>query len=110
MAQFLTEADVERSLLDTFRDLGYEIASGPDIAPGGERPERESHEDVILVDRLRSALVRLNRDLPSEAIDEAVRKLARAESPSLAENNRRFHRMLVEGVDVEVQKPGRISY
>lgn len=110
MAQFLTEADVERSLLDTFRDLGYEIASGPDIAPGGDRPERQSHEDVLLLDRLRSALVRLNRDLPPEAIDEAVRKLTRAESPSLFENNRRFHRMLVEGVDVEVQKPGRIAY
>ena len=110
MTQFLTEADVERSLLDTFRDLGYETASGPEIAPGGDRPERESHEDVLLVDRLRSALARLNRDLPPEAIDEAIRKLTRAESPSLFENNRRFHRMLVEGVDVEVQKPGRIAY
>ncbi len=110
MTQFLTEADVERSLLETFRDLGYEIASGPDIAPGGDQPERESHEDVLLVDRLRSALVRLNRDLPPEAIDQAIRKLTRSESPSLLENNRRFHRMLTEGVDVEVQKPGRIAY
>jgi len=110
VTQFLTEADVERSLLETFRDLGYETASGPEISPGGERPERESYEEVILVDRLRSALARLNRDLPAEAIGEAVRKLTRAESPSLVENNRRFHGMLVEGVDVEVQKPGRIAY
>jgi hypothetical protein len=61
-----------------------------------------------LDDRLRQALGRINPNIPSDAIDEAVRKVSRVESPSLIENNRRFHRMLVEGVPVEFHRDGRI--
>ena len=110
MAKFLTEADIEQGLLDTFRELGYETVAGPEIAPGGERPERESYRDVALVERLRSALYRLNRQLPREAVEDALRKVLRADSPSLVESNRRFHKMLVEAVDVEYQHEGRIVY
>jgi type I restriction enzyme, R subunit len=110
VAKFLTEADIEAGLLESFRELGYETVAGPEIAPGGERPERESYRDVVLVERLRSALYRLNRKLPGEAVEDAVRKVLRAESPSLVESNRRFHKMLVEGVDVEYQQDGQIVY
>ncbi|HKI02983.1 MAG TPA: HsdR family type I site-specific deoxyribonuclease [Thermoanaerobaculia bacterium] len=114
MANFLTEADVERSLLEQFQELGYETASGPEIAPGGERSERKTWSDVVLRDRLRSALVRINAHLPAGAVEEALRKVGRLESPSLIQSNRRFHQSLVEKVDVEVQLPARagggISY
>lgn len=83
MANFLTEADVERSLLEQFRELGYDTASGPEIAPGGERSERKTWADVVLRDRLRSALVRINAHLPAGAVEEALRKVGRLESPSL---------------------------
>jgi type I restriction enzyme, R subunit len=110
VAKFLTETDVEQGLLETFRELGYETAAGPEIAPGGERPERESYRDVVLGERLRSALHRLNRHLPTEAVEDALRKILRPESPSLVENNRRFHKRLGEGVDVEFQRDGRIVW
>jgi type I restriction enzyme R subunit len=114
MANFLTEADVEGSLLEQFRELGYDTASGPEIAPGGERSERKAWSDVVLRDRLRSALVRINAHLPAGAVEEALCKVGRLESPSLIQNNRRFHQSLVERVDVEVQLPARagggISY
>ena len=42
---------------------------------------------------------------PRTARDEAFRKVTRTETPSLVENNRRFHRMLVDGVDVEYRRP-----
>jgi type I restriction enzyme, R subunit len=74
MANFLTEADVERSLLEQFQELGYETVSGPEIAPGGERSERKSWGDVVLRDRLRSALVRINAHLPAGAVEEALRR------------------------------------
>jgi hypothetical protein len=54
---------------------------------------------------LRQALVRLNRDLPPEALDDAFRKLTRADAPSLIERNRAVHRMLVDGVTVEYRRP-----
>jgi hypothetical protein len=107
MATFLTEADVERSLLEQLSEMGYETAQGPEIAPGGERSERRSWEDVVLRDRLRAALVRINAHLPAGAVEEALRKAGRLESPSLIQNNRRFHQRLVERVDVEVQRPAR---
>ena len=36
---------------------------------------------------------------------EALRKVTRTETPSLIENNRRFHKLLVDGIDVEYRRP-----
>src|SRR5438552_7925724 len=60
--------------------------------------------------RLRRSLVRLNPDLPSDAIEDAYRKLTRTDAPSLLERNRAVHRMLVDGVTVEYRrKDGSIA-
>src|SRR5574341_1031721 len=54
--------------------------------------------------------VRLNPDLPPEALEDAYRKLTRADAPSLVERNRAAHRMLVDGVTVEYRrKDGSIA-
>ncbi len=42
--------------------------------------------------------------MPPEALDDAWRKLARADGPSLIERNRAVHRMLVDGIDVEYRR------
>ena len=53
------------------------------------RPRSDpNYRDVVLEGRLRQALVRLNPDLPPEALDDAFRKLTRADAPSLIERNR----------------------
>jgi type I site-specific restriction-modification system R (restriction) subunit len=67
-----------------------ELVAGPEIGPGGERPERESYRDVVLAERLRSALHRLNRHLPAEALEDGLRKVLRPESSGLVENKRRL--------------------
>jgi type I restriction enzyme R subunit len=103
-----TESIVEDAALSWLYDLGYAIAYGPDLAPDEPASERASFSDVILVERLRLALARLNPALPPESREEALRKVLRPDSPSLIENNRRFHRYLVEGVDVEHRTDGRI--
>jgi type I restriction enzyme R subunit len=59
---------------------------------------------VVLEQRLRDALVRLNPGLPPEALEDAYRKLTRADAPSLVERNRAMHRMLVDGVTVEYRR------
>ncbi|MBZ0254394.1 MAG: type I restriction endonuclease subunit R, partial [Candidatus Methylomirabilis sp.] len=56
----------------------------------------------MLAGRLREALARLNPGLPEDAREEALRKALRAEFPTLLQNNRAFHRLLIEGVPVEV--------
>jgi len=105
MTPYLDEAQVEIVAVGYLRDLGYDYVHGPDIAPDGESPERADYGQVVLVDRLRCALERINPDVPREAIEEALRSVTRPESPSLIINNRAFHRLLVDGVDVAWMEP-----
>jgi len=97
----LNEGSVEDITLGWFRELGYAIEHGPNLAPGESRAERETYGDVILAGRLREAIERLNPSVPSEAKDEALRKVLRVDGPDLITANRRFHAMLRDGVEVE---------
>ena len=98
---FLSEADIESALLSYFADLGYAVEREENIGPDGKRPERESYDMVILRGRLEKAIGRLNPGLPAEARADAIRTLTQCELPNLLEENRRIHKLLVEGVDVE---------
>ncbi|AIP58891.1 type I restriction endonuclease subunit R [Burkholderia pseudomallei] len=98
---FLSEAAVEQALLDQLRMLGYSIEREEDIGPDGHRPERESHDEVLLKKRFEDAVARLNPSLPLEARQDAIRKVMQSELPSLLEENRRIHKLMTEGVDVE---------
>ncbi|WP_042703172.1 type I restriction endonuclease subunit R [Azospirillum sp. B506] len=97
----LSESHVEQAALAWLAELGYTITSGPAIAPDGAAAERASYQDVVLARRLVQAVARLNPAIPEEARAEALRVLRRVEYPGLIEENRRLHRMLVEGVPVE---------
>jgi len=106
----LTESKVENIALSRLENLGYEVLFGPDIALDSPFPERDlaaNYSDVILAGRLREALTQINPNIPEEAINEAIRKISRTKSPSLVENNRRFHRMLTDGVDISYMSEGR---
>ena len=109
MSSFISEEDVEQYALDVLTGLGYERAYGPDISEGGLHPER-NYDEVVLLERLRRAIDRLNPEVPAEAKEEAIKKVLRVKSYSqnLIENNHAFHKMLVDGVDVEYRKDGRI--
>lgn len=82
----------------------------PDLTLGEPHAERGSCEDVILAERLREALGRINPALPAEALEDPFRKATRPQSPGLVESNRRFHQMLVDGVDVEYEADWRILH
>jgi len=105
---YITESEVEEVALDILEEIGYSLLYGPDIAPDGSNPERKSYSDVVLVERLRAAIDNLNPDIPPEAKEEALKKVLRTESPKLIANNHTFHQMLVNGVDIEYRKEGRI--
>lgn len=99
-----TESVVEQAALAWLESMGYQIVSGPEIAPGEASAERENYGQVVLESRLRQALQRLNPQVPSDALEEAFRKLTRPDSPSLVANNHVIHKYLVEGVPVEYQR------
>ncbi|MBU5443381.1 type I restriction endonuclease subunit R [Paenibacillus sp. MSJ-34] len=98
-----TESDLEQAALEWFEELNYEKAYGPDISPEGEYPERQFYHDVILKDRLREALIRINKHVPREAIEEAIRVIEVPRSPSLLINNKAFQKMITDGIDVQYQ-------
>lgn len=98
---FLSEAAVELALLEQLRGLGYSIEQEENIGPDGHRPERESHDEVVLKKRLESAVALFNPELPLEARHDVIAKVMQSELPSLLEENRRIHKLIAEGVDVE---------
>jgi len=99
-----SESEVEVAALQWFEALGYTVLHGPDIAPGEPAAERTDYNEPVLPQRLRDALARLNPDLPANTLEDAFRKVTRAALPSLVGNNRAFHKMLVEGVEVEYRR------
>ena len=98
---FLSEAELEELLLQNFERLGYERSTDAKIGPDGTSPERESYGDVMLQRRLAEAIKRLNPHIPFEARQDAFKSLVATVTPSLVEENRRLHRVMVEGVGVE---------
>src|SRR5690348_4880119 len=97
----VNESAVEDAALGWFKELGYAVAHGPDIAAAERAAERASFRDVVLVGRLRDAISRLNPTMPDDAREDAVRKVLLVETPSLTQTNRAFHRMLRDGIEVE---------
>ena len=96
-----TESDVEDAALGWLKASGWRIAHGPDLAPDMPGAERVDYGEVVLAQRLRDALACLNPELPTEALDDAFRKLTRPEGADSIQRNRALHRLLVDGVTVE---------
>ncbi len=105
----LTESLVEDAALSWLEAIGWAIKHGPEIAPETLFAERSDYSQVVLEQRLRDALLRLNQSLPPEALEDAYRKLLRLEGATLEARNRQFHQLLVDGVTVEYRtKDGEI--
>jgi len=101
--QTFTESLVEQASLAWLESVGWSVRNGAEIAPGELFAERNdpNYGDVVLEQRLRDALARLNPELPAEALDDAFRKIMRPAGPTLEEQNRAMHCLIVDGVMVE---------
>ena len=96
----ITESDIEEFTIELLERSSYQYLYGPDIAPNGDTPERKTFEDVLLVDRLRMAVGRINPNIPESAREDVIKQILRINSPELILNNESFHRMLTEGIKV----------
>lgn len=103
----LTESAIEDFAIQLFEQLGYQYVYAPDIAPGGEHPERSRYDEAILKDRLTATAQRINPHLPAAVLHDAIKEVERIHSPDLLANNESFHRMLTEGVKVSVSQDGQ---
>jgi type I restriction enzyme R subunit len=102
----MTEDQLEQEVLSWLEDVGYQVLSGPDIAPDGDHPERQDYRQVVLLDRLREAVARLNPDIPPAAREDAIKHVLDLGVPVQMAANQRFHRLLVTGVPVQYLKDG----
>lgn len=102
----LTENHIEEFAIELLEKQGYQYIYAPDIAPDGETPERENYEQVILIERLRRVVRRINPSIPIDQQEEAIREIQRIASPELIANNETFHRFLTEGVPVSYHQDG----
>jgi len=100
----LNESVVEDAALAWLGELSYAIGHGPQMAPGEPAAERESFADVVLVQRLRNVIERLNPTIPGEAQEEALRKVLLLDNVSFLGNNRAMHKMLRDGMPVEYKR------
>lgn len=104
--QYINESTLEQSAIDLLRSLGWEYAHGKDISPGGLLCERDSFAEVVLSQRLRRAIARLNPHVPAEAQEAALRKVLDIHTPDLLHNNETFHRLLIEKIRVPYRQDG----
>ncbi len=95
------ESDVEQMVIEMLESQGYTY-----LTPEQQENERVGLAEVILKDRLREAIDKLNPKIPQDARDHAFKLVLNLSSQNLIENNEEFHRMLTEGVSVEYQKNG----
>ncbi len=89
-----TEEMFENAVIELFEGMGYTHIYAPDM-------DRTDYSDPLLLSDVRDSLVRINKGLPIEAIDEAISKLKNIDTGSLAQKNKVFMGYLQNGVEVK---------
>ena len=105
----INEEQVELLAIDWFKELGYDYFLGYEISPDSQNPQRKSYDEVILFNRLKNALIKLNTTIPLVAIEDAIDILRKPQQASLVQNNRAFHQMILQGISVDIKKDDEIK-
>jgi type I restriction enzyme, R subunit len=92
----MSEAKWEDFVMEWFAELGWEPKNGKDIAKGSG--ERQSWDELIIPDRLRDAIARINPKLPASAVDDVVSTVMSATSRDALAENHRIHEFLTKGI------------
>ena len=98
MTAFYTEADYENSIIELFQNMGYRYLYGPDV-------ERDFNSPIYEPE-LVEALNRINPDMPSDAINDALFKLKNFENAELVQKNELFMDYLQHGIEVRYTAKG----
>ena len=94
-----TEDSYERTLIELFKELGYEHECGYDI-------ERDYRQPYYL-DELRVALKEQNWLLSEDVLEEALRKICNVNEGTLEQRNETMMDYLQNGVEVKYVEGGR---
>jgi type I restriction enzyme R subunit len=105
--QYSEDQLVEQPAIRLFEELGWETINayrenlGPDGTLG-----RDNRSEVFLLKRLRSAIARLNPDMPADAVEQAVVEVTRPRTVMhYARANQQIHDLMRDRVEVSVRQP-----
>ena len=96
----ITEEQVELQSIEWFKELGYQYKDGYEIAPEGVNSERDDFRQVILEERLKSALIKINPDIPNQTIQNSIPQILNPNIPGLLNCNREMHKWVTKGLKV----------
>lgn len=100
MSTTYSEADYENSIIELFQDeLEYEYVYGPEI-------DDRDYKSPLYEEELENAIYRINKDLPSAAIEDALDKLRNFENAELIQKNETFMNYLQNGIEVRYFEKG----
>jgi type I restriction enzyme R subunit len=91
-----SEAEWEEFALERLGEIEWELLDGKQIGPGSG--ERESWSELILTNRLRAAIERINPQLPPSAVEDSVKEVTAAKSRDALAENRQVHEYLTKGI------------
>lgn len=98
MSTTFTESDYEKSIIELFRNMGYQHIYGPDIERDFYSP---LYNDVLV-----ECIYRLNPSLPEDAISDALYKLKNYENGDLVQKNEVFMDYIQNGIPVRYNVKG----
>ena len=93
MPSLFTEDTYEQAIIELFENMGYDHIYAPDM-------DRD-YSSPLLDSVLRDSLVRINRGLSIDAIEEALAKLKNFDTGSLLQKNMIFMDYLQNGITVK---------
>src|SRR5688572_18632078 len=105
MPNFISEDQIERAMVQKLKLLhGFDTLHCHTEHPEdlNDRSGRTNKRDVILLDRVREAAVRLNPLIPAQVIANALEKLLdRRQAMTLVAANQEVYNLLRDGIPVE---------
>ncbi len=106
----MNEEQLELLCLEWFKELGWDVLYGPDIAHDSSNPLRRDYNQVFLDAIFAERFARINPHLPSSCLEQVLAKIAKPESLDPLINNHAFHRFLLDGVAVEYKDGERVIH
>jgi type I restriction enzyme R subunit len=101
----IDEMSVQKLATERFRAAGFRLADARELTPETAPSERPDASQAVLAGQLALAIWRLNPWLPSGEAERIIRTVLQPPHASLLENNRWFHTLLTDGVEVEYKDP-----
>ncbi|MGD1901731.1 MAG: type I restriction endonuclease subunit R [Geitlerinemataceae cyanobacterium] len=108
MPNYISEDQIEQATLDRLRHLGYQTLNCDTPKPDNpnDRSNRTDKRHVIFSDRLKTAAIALNPDIPQTAIDTALKQLSdRRPTQDKTDANRQLDRLIRDGIPSEYKDP-----